>query len=1031
MSSEKSNFQKGDVVQRVNQPDAVGVVHEVRWNEQTESWDYQVQFGAQLKLVPSEHLQRLRPMISAWDALESRTFSGVQHFIFTLTFHRLRRPPTRIAYSFATSRTQFYPYQFKPLLKFLDSPANRLLIADDVGLGKTIEAGYIMRELEARQLVERVLVVVPARLKTKWKRELRDRFEEHFDVAGTVELRRLANLSHQGREPEPFRWIVSYETARSDEMRSAIEGIPIDLLIADEAHRMRNPESLQHKLGVTLCKFAESAVFLTATPVQNRLEDLWHLLKLLSPGEFSNWAVFRDQMQANALLLKAQQALRRRPTAKEEARQFLAQFFNSMGGHFAGTEMAGSLAQRLDAPELKRRDIIEIEADIGALSPIGHILSRTRKVEALPNKPNREAQWKPVALTPKELEIYQNVQHLCRIAWSGEGSSWGFQMSLIMAYRMTASCIPAAMAYFADRLGVRPRDLPINQADDEQPAENGESRSATDLTAWSSSTRARLAEIVKQYESKTLSDSKLKCLDELLRDIWKTDDANRRGRRKVVVFSFFRRTLEYLAVALSQRRIENRMIHGLISIEDRESAIDDFLERDDVAILLTSEVGGEGIDLQRASVVVNYDLPWNPMVVEQRIGRVDRIGQQADKILVYNLVVAESIEERVLQRLLSKIGVFQESLGELDPIIGEKIEELSEAALRGELSEDDLKQRVEETAEALEQQVQQARTMLSRVDDLLAADQNLIDEIDAVTQEHQIPSEKDLLLFLNLFLARRIAGCQIPKNAVNAVVRVDLRGELPTQMEREAVGLGADVARFARRIAGSPIDITLSRDLGYRHPKSELVNLRHPLVRFAVAQVEKDRDTLGTAFSLGLKNSSHLPRGTYGFLIASVEIKAYRPSTRLAAVIAQADGAQIWKEPEETTAIVLDILHRGEDIRASELDRESIDPLKQRLLDGLKVITNDWNSREQRLDAARRQLQAAAVLAGLELRVRRSKEALESLRSQRATDFAIRMAEAKLDKALLQRETVTTAPQNPTWGGIEQEEIAVGLVQVA
>src|SRR5260370_293466 len=144
-------------------------------------------------------------------------------FVFTLTYHRLRRPPTRIAYSFSTSRTQFYPHQFTPLLKFLDHPGKRLLIADDVGLGKTIEAGYILRELRARQVVERVLVVAPARLGSKWKRELQTRFDEPFDIVRRTDLIGLAERLRQGREIEPFRWITSYEHVRPEEVRVALE----------------------------------------------------------------------------------------------------------------------------------------------------------------------------------------------------------------------------------------------------------------------------------------------------------------------------------------------------------------------------------------------------------------------------------------------------------------------------------------------------------------------------------------------------------------------------------------------------------------------------------------------------------------------------------------------------------------------------------------------------------------------------------------------------------------------------------------
>src|SRR5664280_80547 len=289
MSRTPPRFGVGDYVQRVNQPEQAGIVRELRWDGQVESWNYLVQFGAQLRAVPEEALEAVLVVQSPWDAFEQGSLSGKTHFVFTLTYERLKNPPARIAHSFATARTQFYPHQFKPLLKFLDNPGKSILIADDVGLGKTIEAAYILRELDAHQAIERVLIVVPARLRSKWEKELRQRFGEQFKVVKGADLIEQANRIAKGRELEEFRWITSFESSRSDEVRAALDDVtlPIDVLIVDEAHRLRNPETLQHKVGMVLTRSANAVLFLTATPVQNKLENLWNLLKLLSPDEFS------------------------------------------------------------------------------------------------------------------------------------------------------------------------------------------------------------------------------------------------------------------------------------------------------------------------------------------------------------------------------------------------------------------------------------------------------------------------------------------------------------------------------------------------------------------------------------------------------------------------------------------------------------------------------------------------------------------------------------------------------------------------
>lgn len=1030
-------FSKDEAVQRTNQPEVIGIVRDVRWDRQAESWNYSVQVGGQLRVLPEESLQPVTPVTSPWDGMAARSFSGARHFIFTLTYHRLRRPPTRIAYSFATSRTQFYPHQFTPLLKFLDHPGKRMLIADDVGLGKTIEAGYILRELRARQVVERVLVVVPARLAPKWKREFQMRFDESFDIVRRGDLLSLVDRVRQGRELDPFRWIISYENARPEEVRIALETTqpPIDVLIVDEAHRLRNPESLQHKVGAALCRISDTVLFLSATPVQNSLDDLWNLLRLLSPEEFADRSLFQSQVDANRPLLQAQRALAARPARCQDALARLGEFLsNPAGAQFAGTELVQSITQRLRSRDMRTADLVELQGDFARLSPTGHIITRTRKVDALPNRPRREAGWIPVPLTSPERKIYENVESLCRLSLSPSASAWGYQMALLQTYRMTASCIPAAMQYFAERLRVSPSALFDGETledtdDDEQP-------DATDIDASvqpSSTPRLRLSQAVKTYERIAGVDTKLARLVEDLQRIWEEDGRNARPRRKVVVFSTFRRTLEYLRSALTSQGIANRMIHGGRPVDEREVAIDEFLDRADILVLLASEVGGEGIDLQRASVVVNYDLPWNPMVVEQRIGRVDRIGQTSPRIVVMNMVVTNSVEERILQRLLQKIGIFEESIGELDPIIGEAIERLTERALRGDLAPDEVDRAVEETGDALHRRVLTAREMLARLDGLLAADQAIIDEINAVTDERQLPAESEMRLFLNEFLGEHFPGCQIPEEATRRPVALHFEDGLGGAIEDAAPHFGHEapnITRFARRLLGGPVEITLSREASYRHPQADLLHLRHPLVRFAVSEIQRGRGRLHKTFALSLERSAVVEPGLYLFALSLVEIPGYRPTIRLACAIADLRSERAWSDPEQTTPVVLELLQHATDCDPPPLFDEEIENAKVRIVTAIGDLLAEWSNREQRLDHGRREQQLSALRTTFEFRLRRTRERLQTLQQRQSPDFAVRMAQAQFDKAQQQFDALAKESPAVAWRGIEQEEIAVGILCV-
>ncbi|RYZ15732.1 MAG: hypothetical protein EOO70_06135, partial [Myxococcaceae bacterium] len=289
-------FKKGDVVCQANQPERVGTIVTHDWSAAVETFMYTVLFGTARTRVPETALAPAGTASTPWEQLAEGTCSGVGQFRIALTYHRLRRPPSRIAHSFASARTQFFPHQFKPLLKFLDRPERRLLVADDVGLGKTIEAGYILRELRAREpaAMNRILILVPARLTSKWKKEMEDRFDEHFEVVRKSQVLQALERVERGRDLEPFRWIASYESLRDAGVTDMLRRVPLDLhlLIADEAHRMRNVGAQQHRLGSLLTSSADAAVFLSATPVQNSREDLWNLLRMLSAEEFGEWSFF-------------------------------------------------------------------------------------------------------------------------------------------------------------------------------------------------------------------------------------------------------------------------------------------------------------------------------------------------------------------------------------------------------------------------------------------------------------------------------------------------------------------------------------------------------------------------------------------------------------------------------------------------------------------------------------------------------------------------------------------------------------------
>ena len=710
-------------------------------------------------------MERLPEYTDAWDDIRNGTFTGAHAFRTLMTFERLRRPPSPIAASFGSAKAAFYPFQFKPLLKFLENPRKRLLIADDVGLGKTIEAGYIIREVKSRMSVERTLLVVPSRLQTKWLSEMERRFGERFEI---VSGRRIAtlrkNLESHG-ELERFSWIVSLESARSPDVVHFLEDVQpaLDIVVVDEAHRMRNPETQQHRLGKALSACAENMILLTATPVQTGLDNLFRLLNILDESEFQDGVLFQEQCSANRPIVRAAAAVRANPPAVEIAISALEQLkTNHYTRPLTQTDYFANLLERCKhAQSIDRDALVALQRDINELSLTGSIVSRTRKAEVIPDRTLRSPTVVSVKFTPKERAFYDSVAHLCSVI-RPDLSGWGQALAALQAFRATASCIPAAARQFRDKLARGQLILEgLSQAFDDEQSENNSSLSSL----LSRKIREKTKEITIALEHLTEDDTKYEQLRDALQQIWQEDRSVGRPLRKVVLFAFFKPTLDYLKERLEEDCVRSRLINGDIPIPERENRINEFASDPVVQLLLSSEVGSEGLDLQFASVLVNYDLPWNPMLLEQRIGRIDRIGQEASRVVIINLVASETIEDRILYVLYERIGIFRESIGEIDQILGDPVEKLAADAIRGDLTEQEQLSLAQDSADAWRDERLKAEGLANETDSLMAADQSFLDEIEGLIGRRRVPSQVELHAYVSDYLASKFAGSRFPSMA--------------------------------------------------------------------------------------------------------------------------------------------------------------------------------------------------------------------------------------------------------------------------
>jgi SNF2 family DNA or RNA helicase len=464
-----------------------------------------------------------------------------------------------------------YDYQLRTVKAVLRRFRGRALLCDEVGLGKTVEAGLVLLELVARKLVRRVLILTPPSLMEQWQGEMRQKFGLEFITHDDTHFR------EQGQEA----WlafdhiIASYHTAKREPHRTAIAAQQWDMVIVDEAHHMRNRNTLLWKLAGSLRK--RYILLLTATPLQNDLEELYNLVTLLQPGLLSTARHFR-------------------------------QTFTSRGDRLAPRNLDQLQSLLTEAMVRNRR------------STVGVRFTR------------RFAQTLPVLPVPAERSLYQAVTALVRTHLRGQSAL--SRMSLITLQKEMGSCSLAAaptLARLADGQGLS--------------------------EAVSSELRALAEQARLQTESAKA--------ERLLRLVHDFDD-------KLVVFTQFRASQDYLARVLAQAGDEPVIFHGGLPRLEKEAAIRAFRGR--ARVLLSTDSGSEGRNLQFCHGVCNFDLPWNPMRIEQRIGRLSRIGQ-AEDVYVFNLVSAGTLESALLHLLEAKVNLFEMVLGEMDMVLGNLDEE--------------------------------------------------------------------------------------------------------------------------------------------------------------------------------------------------------------------------------------------------------------------------------------------------------------------------------------------------------------------
>lgn len=634
-------------------------------------------------------------------------------------------------------------HQVMVALRVLSKSRPRMILADEVGLGKTIEAGLILKELRARQMVERVLIVVPASLQWQWQQELHSKFNEQFEVLDGAMLRSLSK-----RDGNPWRRygnvICSLSLARREAHTERIIEAGWDLVIFDEAHKVRRNRhgkrvsaTLGYQLADGLKGTVHGMLLLTATPMQLHPYELYSLIELVEPGIYSSFEHYAENRHQLPKLAEMARDIQQWDILNSDRQQQIEQNLQS---------------QDLNLHTPRGRNLA-LEA-LDRQHPFTRAMIRNRKVD-VGGFTKRQPRIVPVRLDDEEMSVYEAISDYLRnqykIAQETQQTTIGFlmvtyQKMLASSSSAVRSALQRRIVRLTEKRGQKERQVNTTDGASElwtEPRELSTTVEHADhrlLSTDDDDTDIEL-QILRSLTSRLgkIRDSKAQELVRTLKkDVLSTD--------KVIIFTQFLETQRFLAETLRFHGYDVELFNGQMDQHQKDLAVVRFRSRSQ--ILIATEAGGEGRNFQFAHIMVNYDLPWNPMKVEQRIGRLDRMGQKKE-VVIYNFACKGTIEERVLDVLHRRIRLFEESVGSLDPILGAVEDGITNLAF-GATS--DSRQEHDAMGMDLEQRVQRAR-MLEHEKQYFALDPATFrrDQANSLIEKRAMASPSDL--------QRYVEGC--------------------------------------------------------------------------------------------------------------------------------------------------------------------------------------------------------------------------------------------------------------------------------
>ncbi|MBW8191815.1 DEAD/DEAH box helicase family protein [Neiella marina] len=804
--------------------------------------------------------------------------TSVSQLLAALAADCIRYPSSKNLYSLRSGNINFVPYQYRPAIKMVKAEQPRILIADEVGVGKTIEAGLIIKELSARMDLESILIICPKALvaERKWELEMK-RFNESFIPLDGRGVRYCINeCDLDGTWPQqynkaifPFSLFDSNLLNGDDSKRRKQLGLldldpppKFDLVIVDEAHHIRNADTYLHQAVKYFCDNANAVVFLSATPVQLGSKDLFTLLNVLrpdliidensfhamaAPNRYTNEAVHICREAIMGWPKRAQAALQS-ASATEWGRMFLREtpefqrIFDALGQ---------------DKHSEQRR--VSLISEIESLNTFRALINRTRRRD-IGDFTIRKPETLSISFTPEQKALHDGVLAIIARIMSATHGKQNIKFMMTTIRRQAASCLYGLAPMLDDILG---KKLDSFYGGDSIDA--GVSSLISDIEL--SEIKDDIKQILSLAESLSKHDPKAEAFQKMI------TTKQRLENRKIIIFTTFRHTIAYLKDKLEENGCRFGVIHGAISDEERRDIRYRFslpsTEPSCVDVLLSSEVGCEGLDFQFCDCLFNYDLPWNPMKVEQRVGRIDRYGQQSEAVAIVNFITPETVDADIYERCLNRIGVFEHAIGGCEEILGDISSEILRIADNFNLSDTERKQKLQQLADNKIRLIEEHNELSSKQSELfgLAIPTESNAEEDALF-EQALLKPQTLAVLLNTYLSNTL-GVKEDFIDDSAHTTLSLNAEQRRLLRREFSSSSRNTSPahklWLNWLEGSASKLRVTFDPQEIDAKQEAVLLTtsHPLVQQAAS-----------ALALTKKIESHvsiatnsIPPGRYPFAL--------------------------------------------------------------------------------------------------------------------------------------------------------------------